>query len=194
MEEHTERTGNKGDVIPTAELWYKYSDWNKKRNEQMYPEMLKTERDKIRQVLTANEMGRNLSLLEYDRGIGKVEGKTTRGYMKLKYKDSADTSVKVKEFMEKYTERTKSLKDRIAITKLLPKFYDENRERYGTESFSKKLNKYGYYTKPAKETKKEIDRYGVERYKKIGEAVPCVMKVTLKQEFYRNYNEAWGII
>jgi hypothetical protein len=194
MEQNTERTENKRDVIPTTELWECYTVWNRKRNEQMYPEMKKSERDKIRQVITPNEMGRNLISLEYENGIGKVEGKTARGYIKLKYKDSADKSISVKEFMEKYTERTNSLKDRIAISKLLPKFYEENIERYGTESFSKKLNKYDYYTKPAKETRKEMDRYGVVKYKKIGEAVQCVMKITLKEEFYRNNNEAWGVI
>ena len=30
--------------------------------------------------------------------------------------------------------------------------------------------------------------------KKVGEAVPCVIKVTLKQEFYRNnQNVDWGV-
>ena len=186
MEEITERTDTKGDMLGTTELWYKYEEWNEKRNERLYPEKSKVVRRGIKGLVSSNEMGRNLTLLEYKKGIGKVEGKTTRGYYYVKYKDTADTSIHVKDFMEKYTERTASLKDRIPISKLLPKFYDENRERYGVETFSKKLNKYGYYTKSAKEIENVIGKYGQVQRKKVGEAVPCVIKVTLKQEFYRN--------
>jgi hypothetical protein len=143
----------------------------------------------INYIKNTSVLGKYLVHLNYTPWKAKREGKTIRGYGYLKYKDSADTSISVKEYMEKYTERTNSVKDRVAISKLLPKFYSEHKERYGLDTFKHKLVKYGYHTKAAKETRRVEGRYGQEKVIKIGEEVPCVLKVKLNNEFFR---EAWS--
>jgi DNA-directed RNA polymerase specialized sigma54-like protein len=195
MEETTERTDKKTNVIGTTELWEKYIEWNYNENKKTMKEgdHMGTLNGKNR-VLTSNVMGKILTDLLYKKHNNKVEGKQTRGFGYLKYKSEADNSISVKEYMEKYTERTNSLKDRIVIKKLLPRFYDEYPERYGQEVFIKKLNRYGYHTKPAKEIQKTRGKYGNEVLKKVGEPVQCVLKVALRPDFYKNYNEAWGLI
>ena len=181
MEETTEKTDKKTNIIGTTELWERYIDWNREYNTKNCIEGTpKYKLNTINGVETTNVMGKHLTLLGYVQYQGKVEGKQTRGYGYLKYTEKNDKSINVLKFMEKYTEKTNSLKDRLVISKLLPKFYDENRERYGVETFSKKLNKYGYQTKGAKELQKTEGRYGREKVIKVGEAVPCVLKVILK--------------
>jgi len=189
MEENTEKTEKVTDVLRTSELHDKYLEWNENKNNEIYPEIeSKHQRRLINWINETKEMGKLLSDLSYTKARGKYEGKTVRGYGYLKYKGEADTSISVLNFMEKYTERTKSSMDRIPITKVLPKFYREHSERYGIDKFTKMLNKYEYKTKAAKETKVVEGRYGKEKVVKCLEVVQCILKVKLKNEFYR---EEW---
>ena len=186
MEKNTDKTEKHTDVLGTTELHEKYLNWNQKVNHEKNPEIAKVNCGSINYIDTNREFGKYLSDLGYIKGKAKREGKTVRGYSNVKYKESADTSISVKEYMEKYTERTDSVKDRVVISKLLPKFYKEYRERYGEVTFKNKLLKYGYHTKVAKETQIVEGRYGKEKYVKVGVEVPCVLKVRLKNEFYRD--------
>jgi hypothetical protein len=189
MEENTEKTEKVTDVLRTSELHDKYLEWNETKNNELYPEIeSKHQRRVINWINETKEMGKHLIDLNYTKARGKYEGKTVRGYGYLKYKGEADTSISVLKFMEKYTERTKSSMDRIPITKVIQKFYRENRERYGIEKFTKLLNKYEYKTKAAKETKIVEGRYGKEKVVKGNEVVQCVIQVKLKEEYYR---EEW---
>lgn len=186
MDSITERTDKETNVLGTTELWYKYEEWNRNKNKE---DGLKgMDIGAVNVVLSTNEMGRLLTELNYKSKKGKYEGKTVRGYGYLKYKDEADSSISVKEFMETYTETTNSTLDRVSIEKLLPKFYKTYRERYGIETFRKKLNRFGYTTKAAKETKRVEGIYGKEKVVKVGKAELCILKVRLKNEFYK---EEW---
>jgi len=184
MENSTEMTEKETDVIGTTELWYKYEEWNRNKNKE--DGLTGMDIGAVNVVLSTNEMGRILSELNYKSKKGKYEGKTVRGYGYLKYKGEADNSISVKEFMEKYTENTNSTLDRVSIEKLLPKFYREQRERYGIETFRKKLNRFGYATKAAKETQRVEGRNGKEKVVKVGKAELCILRVRLKNEFYRD--------
>ena len=188
METKTEKTEKITDVLQTTNLHNKYMEWNEEKNKELYPNKGRFERASINMVETTNAMGRLLSDLNHTKARGKFEGKSVRGYGYLKYQEEADTGISVLQFMEKYTERTKSTLDRVSIKKLLPKFYRDHSDRFGLESFSKKLNRYGYTTKPAKETQKVEGRYGKEKIIKVGVEVPCILRVRLKNEFYR---EEW---
>ena len=187
MEATTERTEKETDVLGTTELWYKYEEWNRKKNKE--EGLTGMEIGAVNVVLSKNVMGHILTELNYKSKKGKYEGKTVRGYGYLKYKGEADNSIRVKEFMEKYTEKTDSTLDRVTIEKVLPKFYREHRERYGIETFRKKLNRLGYTTKAAKETQRVEGRYGKEKVVKVGKAELCILRVRLKDEFYR---EEWS--
>jgi len=186
MEHSTEATEKETDVLGTTDLWNKYEEWNRKKNKE--DGLTGMDIGAVNVVLSTNEMGRILSELNYKGKKGKYEGKTVRGYGYLKYKGEADNSISVKDFMEKYTENTDSTLDRISIEKLLPKFYRDHRERYGIETFRKKLNRFGYTTKAAKETQRVEGRYGKEKVVKVGKAELCILRVRLKNEFYR---EEW---
>ena len=152
MEANTETTEKETDVLGTTELWEKYIEWNRKVNKE--EGMRGMDVGSVNAILSTNVMGQILSELNYKSKKGKYEGKSVRGYANLKYKGEADSSVSVLEFMEKYTEKTKSTLDRVIISKILPKFYTEHRERYGEETFRKKLNRFGYTTKGAKATQR----------------------------------------
>jgi hypothetical protein len=186
METNTEETEKETDILGTTELWTKYEEWNRKTNKE---EGFKgSDIGAVNVVLSTNVMGHILTELNYKAKIGKYEGKAMRGYSNLKYRGEADESISVLKFMEKYTEKTNSTLDRVSISKLLPKFYTDNRERYGIETFRKKLNRFGYTTKGARETQRVEGRYGKEKVIKVGEAVLCILRVRLKNEFYR---EEW---
>ena len=187
MEEATEKTDKKTDVLGTSELLDKYIKWNTAYNQKMNQEKPVRECGSMNYIETVNLFGKYLTNLNYSKWKAKQEGKTVRGYGYLKYKGESD-DINVKEFMEKYTEKTESVKDRISIQKLLPKYWRDNRERYGIETFKYKLIKYGYQTKAAKETQRVEGRYGKEKVIKVGEIVNCVLKVKLKNEFFR---EEW---
>jgi hypothetical protein len=197
MKDTTYVTEKQTDVIGTTELYEKYLQWNKEKNHEIFPNIPVESSphipirscNSINYIKNTCVLGKYLVHLNYTPWKAKREGKTIRGYGYLKYKDSADTSISVKEYMEKYTERTGSVKDRVAISKLLPKFYSENKERYGLDTFKHKLVKYGYHTKAAKETQRVEGRYGQEKVIKIGEEVQCVLKVRLKNSFFR---EEWS--
>lgn len=188
MEENTMTTEKKTDVLGTTDLYNKYVSWNQKKNQELYPNKYIRDCVSINYVENSSVFGKHLTHMNYTQWKAKRENKTIRGFGYMKYRDGADNSVSVKEYMEKYTERTGSVKDRIAIRKLLPKFYKEHSERYSQETFKNKLLKYGYHTKAAKETQRVKGRYGQEKIIKVGEEVPCVLKVRLKDEFFR---EEW---
>ena len=188
MERNTMETEKKTDVIGTTDLYNKYTLWNQEKNHKQNPTLNKRSCVSLNSIESSSVFGKQLTQLNYKQWKAKREGKTIRGYGYLKYRECADSSVSVKEYMEKYTERTDSVKDRIAIRKLLPKFYGEHNERYGIEKFKNKLIKYGYRTKAAKETQRVEGRYGQEKVIKVGEEEMCVLKVRLKDEFYR---EEW---
>jgi hypothetical protein len=196
MERNTYATEKQTDVLGTTELYEKYLKWNKEKNHEMFPNIPENSNpnlpirscNSINYIKNTSVLGKYLVHLNYTPWKAKREGKTLRGYGYLKYAESADTSISVKEYMEKYTEKTGSVKDRIVISKLLPKFYSEHKERYGLETFKHKLVKYGYHTKAAKETRRVEGRYGQEKVIKVGTEVPCVLKVRLKNEFFR---EEW---
>ena len=187
MKANTETTEKETDVLGTTELWDKYEEWNRKVNKE--EGMSGMDIGAVNAILSTNVMGHILSELNYKAKMGKYEGKTVRGYSKLKYKGEADESISVLQFMEKYTEKTSSTLDRVSISKLLPKFYTDHRERYGLETFRKKLNRFGYTTKAAKATQRVEGRYGKEKVIKVGDAVLCILRVRLKNEFYR---EEWS--
>ena len=187
MEYATEMTEKETDVLGTTNLWNKYEEWNRNKNKE--DGLTGMDIGAVNAVLSTNEMGRLMSELNYKSKKGKYEGKTVRGYGYLKYKGEADNSINVLKFMEKYTEKTDSTLDRVSIQKLLSKFYTSYRERYGIETFRKKLNRYGYTTKAAKETQRVEGRYGKEKIVKVGKAEICILRVRLKNEFYR---EEWS--
>ena len=190
MEHSTEMTEKETDVIGTTDLWYKYEEWNRKKNKEYG--LTGMDIGAVNVVLSTNEMGRILSELNYKSKKGKYEGKTVRGYGNLRYKEEADNSISVKEFMEKYTEKTVSTLDRVTIEKVLPKFYREHRERYGIETFRKKLNRFGYTTKAAKETQRVEGRYGKEKVVKVGKTELCILKVRLKEDYYKGVESPYG--
>lgn len=186
MEENTECTEKKTDVLGTTDLYEKYCNWNRKKNHENNPNMNIRNCNSINYIENTNVLGKYLTHLNYTQWKAKREGRTIRGYGYLKYKGEADESRAVKEFMEKYAERTGSVKDRVSIAKLLPKFWRDHKERYGIETMTKKLIKYGYHTKAARETQRVEGRYGNEKVVKVGEIVPCILKVKLKNEFFRD--------
>jgi hypothetical protein len=188
MESSIEVTANQTDVIGTSELYDTYYKWNSEKQRKLYPEMVPQRSAMINYIENASVLGKHLVNLNYKTKAGRFEGKQVRGFGYIKYKGEADNSTSVKEFMEKYTERTESLKDKVSISKMLPKFYREHKERYGEEIFIKKLHRNGYKTKAAKETQRVEGRYGKEKVIKVGMPVNCVLKVRLKNEFYK---EEW---
>lgn len=185
MNEVTEKTENKKNVMGTTELFEKYQEWNKETNMKEYPNETKFEHISRHGIDKANIMGRYLVSLNYKQRVGKYEGKVVRGYEGIKYKEEIDPSINVKKFMERYTEKTNSNKDKIAVRKMLPRFYREYTNRCGETGFSKKLNKYGYKTKPSKETQRVEGRYGKEKIIKVGEPIQCVLGVRFNSEYYK---------
>jgi hypothetical protein len=156
LEEKTEKTENEKDIIVTNDLWDKYDDWNRDPKNNGGPSTM---------VESATGMGMYLGQLNYNKFIGKINGKTVRGYTNIRYK--SETS-KVNEFLSKFTIKTESGDDRIALLNLLmvyrewvrggsPPYDDEpsgqrsRGKKIGETEFKNSANKYGYKMKAAVE-------------------------------------------
>ena len=184
MEENTERTENKKDIISVKEIWEQYDDWNRIRGG------VETYID------TTREMGVYLSQLEYEKEIMKRDSKVIRGYKNIKFKGE---STSVKEFLKKYT--TEDEEKRISIMNLL-RVYNVNRrergegEKISTTEFTNKARKHGYKMKAAVEkptvisivTGKTKRRNGTTRKgTKIAER--CLMRLKWKEEEVKKLDE-----
>jgi hypothetical protein len=149
LEERTERTENERDILTVGELFEGYENWQKKKYD------FNEHKKKVQEtyITTTKEMGEYMTALEYPKFIGKVNGKTVRGYRTLRW--NTDTTI-VNEFMKKFTIRTESTEERISVENLLRvyKMYCEQKEqpkKINETEFRNKLRKYDYKAKAAVE-------------------------------------------
>ena len=87
--------------------------------------------------------------LDYEKGIWRESEKTVRGFKNLRWKE-AEAS-KVNEYLKKYTIRTESGEDRIALEKLVRVYREKTEERINNTKFMEGARKYGYKLKAAAE-------------------------------------------
>jgi len=164
LNETIKRTENERDIIEIKKLWELYEDWNY-ANEGT-PETSMTG--------GANEMGKYMSMLKYDKKVIQVNGRTIRGYKNIRF--ISQTESKITEFMERYTERTENKEDNIKIEKLVRKYNEEYKPRCNITMMKQELINNEYKTKTCYETKEDQ-----ENNKKGGgggcEAGPCVKGV-----------------
>lgn len=145
LEERTEETENEKDIIVTKELWEKYDDWNRDPKNKGGTETM---------IGSATGMGIYIGQLNYKKYIGKMNGKTVRGYRNIRYKSEER---KVNEFIRRHTIRTDSSEDRISVLKLFNKYREWMRaneysgHEIGTTEFKNEAKKYGYKMKAAVE-------------------------------------------
>lgn len=171
LEERTERTENEKDIIVTNDLWTKYDDWNRDPKNNGGPSTM---------VESATGMGMYIGQLNYNKFIGKLNGKTVRGYTKIRYK--SETS-KVNEFLSKFTIKTESGDDRIAIMNLLMVYRewvrgDERGKKIGETEFKNSANKYGYKMKAAVEKPYYINSTTGKRKKRTNQIIThCFTKL-----------------
>jgi len=168
LNETTKMTTNERDVIGIKNLWDLYEEWNY-ANEGTAETSV---------TGGANEMGKYMAMLQYDKAVIQIHGKTIRGYKNLRFK--TDDESKVKEFMERYTERTEKKEDNIKIEKLVRKYNEEYKPRCNLKRMKEELINNEYKTKTCYETKEnqEKNRKG---FKEGNEAVPCVKGVKWKE-------------
>jgi len=132
LDEYTVKTNNKKDKITTEDLHEKFCVWYNR-----FGVIIDTIHEC--EINSAQEFGKIMSghFPDYDSGRLQYRGKTKRYYSKLKYKSMEMNTVK--EFLDKYTEKTEDPKDRISLTKLLTMFnYLDYKPRGGCEIFKTK--------------------------------------------------------
>jgi len=188
MEGETEKTENEKDIIMTNDLWDKYDDWNRDPTNNGGPSTM---------VGSATGMGMYLGQLNYNKFIGKINGKTVRGYTNIRYK--SETS-KVNEFLSKFTIKTESGDDRIALKNLLMVYIEWMRcssptddfleqksnpsgqrscgKKIGETEFKNSANKYGYKMKAAVEKPYYINSTTGKRKKRTNQVIThCFTKL-----------------
>lgn len=167
LEEKTEKTENEKDIIVTNDLWDKYDDWNRDPTNNGGPSTM---------VESATGMGMYLGQLNYNKFIGKINGKTVRGYTNIRYK--SETS-KVNEFLSKFTIKTESGDDRIALMNLLMVYREWGEgNKIGETEFKNSANKYGYKMKAAVEKPYYINSTTGKRKKRRNQVIThCITKL-----------------
>lgn len=167
MEEKTEKTENEKDIIVTNDIWDKYDDWNRDPKNNGGPSTM---------VESATGMGMYIGQLNYNKFIGKLNGKTVRGYTNIRYK--SETS-KVNEFLSKFTIKTESGDDRIALKNLLMVYKEwMDCKKIGETEFKNSANKYGYKMKAAVEKPYYINSTTGKREKRTNQVIThCFTKL-----------------
>lgn len=167
LEERTEKTENEKDIIVTNDLWDKYDDWNRDPKNNGGPTTM---------VESSTIMGRYIGQLNYNKFIGKVNGKTVRGYTNIRYK--SETS-KINEFLSKFTIKTESGDDRIALLNLLMVYREWGEgKKIGETEFKNSANKYGYKMKAAVEKPYYINSTTGKKKKRTNQVIThCITKL-----------------
>ena len=126
-----------------------------------------------------------LGQLNYNKFIGKINGKTVRGYTNIRYK--SETS-KVNEFLSKFTIKTESGDDRIALMNLIKVYREWVRsnpsgeisqvKKIGETEFKNSANKYGYKMKAAVEKPYYINSTTGKKKKRTNQVIThCFTKL-----------------
>lgn len=165
LSEYIEKSENKRDIITTRDIFDKYDEWFRGRK--------MTAMDYIDGG--PMELGKYLGQLDYEKYIGKLYGKTVRGYRNLKWK--SETS-KVKDFMMKFTQKTTKAEDRISLQNLLCVYKEYTGETIASTEFMNKARKYGYKLKAAVEKPYYICSTTGKKKKREGQDIEhCVTKL-----------------
>ena len=165
LSEYIEKSENKRDIITTRELFDKYDDWF--RGRKLSP------MDYIDGGPAA--LGKYMGQLDYNKYIGKLNGKTVRGYTNIRWK--SETS-KVNDFMIKFTINTQDAEDRIALQKLVCVYKEYTGEKISSTEFINKARKYGYKLKAAVEKPYYICSTTGKKKKREGQDIEhCVTKL-----------------
>jgi len=164
LQEMTERTLNEKDIITTKELWDKYDDWfrGKKRQVDEY-------------VDSTAKMGMYIGELEYTKYIGKLNGKTVRGYRNIKW---GSESSKVNDFMSKFLIRTYSGEDRVSLENSVYVYREWSGHSINQTDFKESARKYEYKLKAAVEKPYYISSSTGKKKKREGQTIEqCYTKV-----------------
>lgn len=174
LDQTTVKTNNKKDKITTEDLFEKYTQWYNNKGKYEYKDTMR-EWD----IKSPQEFGKMMTqnFKEYESGRGQYRGKTKRYYNKIKYKTMELNTVK--EFLDKYTEKTEDSKDRIAITKLV-RMYNilDYKPRTGNDYFKDKAKLGEYRVKTSYENRVKGPSSVVE---------PCIMCVKATEELKEHF-------
>ena len=167
-ESEIERTKSENDIISTREIWNRYDDWHRTKGYGTGT-----------YIDSWREFGMQMSVLEYKNGKGRVNGKELRGFKGIRW--NTDTTL-VNDFMKKYTMRTDSPEDRIAVESLL-KFYkmyceqEDNPKKINETEFRNKLRKYDYKAKAAAEVPYIVKENGKKTRNPNATIKHCITKL-----------------